>query len=152
MIYAYITGKNTGTKNIISWVTTSEVNSDRFDILRSTDGINFTVAGSISARGGATQTSYNFEDNNPPLGIAYYRLLQADKDGHTSLSKIISVNNRKSGIYVERYPNPVHDNLSVTVQGNTVGSLQVIIADMQGKAIVQQQWQKDQPMLKKMLG
>jgi hypothetical protein len=38
------------------------------------------------------------------------------------------------------------------VQGNKVGTLQVIIADMQGKTIVQQQWQKDQPMLNKMLG
>ena len=149
--YAYITGSTTGTKNIISWATTAEINSDRFVIMRSADGINFSVAGTVSSRGGSGQTAYSFEDMNPPLGITYYRLSQVDKDGRASLSKVIAVNNRKSGIYIEQYPNPVHDNLSVTVQGSMVGKLQVMVADMQGKTILLQQWQKDQPLLKKMI-
>ncbi|MEO5683194.1 MAG: T9SS type A sorting domain-containing protein [Chitinophagaceae bacterium] len=149
--YSYIKGSNAGSKNIISWATTAEVNSDRFEILRSSDGVNFSVAGTITSRGGATLTEYTFDDSNAPLGISYYRLAQIDKDGKTALSKIVSVNNRKTGIYIEKYPNPVHDNLTVTVQGNTNGSLQVIIADMQGKTLMQQQWQKDQSLLKKVV-
>ena len=149
--YAYISGKNADNKNIITWATTAEVNSDRFDIQRSTDGVNFTIISSVSSKGGAILTEYSFDDSNAPVGISYYRLSQVDKDGHTTISKIISINNKKAGIYIEKYPNPVHNNLTVTVQGNTNGSLQVAIADMQGKTIMQQQWQKDQSLLKKIV-
>lgn len=149
--YAYINGKNAGSKNVISWATTAEINSDRFDIMRSSDGINFTLAGSIHSKGGATVTTYTFDDTNAPFGISYYRLSQVDKDGHVSLSKIIAINNPKTGIYIEKYPNPVHDNLTIIIQGNTNGSSQLVIADMQGKTILQQQWQKDQQLLKKVV-
>ena len=149
--YAYINGKNAGNKNVITWATTAEVNSDRFDIQRSADGVNFTIISSVSSKGGAILTEYTFDDSNAPIGISYYRLSQVDKDGHTTISKIISINNKKAGIYIEKYPNPVHNNLTVTVQGNTNGSLQVAIADMQGKTIMLQQWQKDQSLLKKIV-
>ncbi|HTL07047.1 MAG TPA: T9SS type A sorting domain-containing protein [Chitinophagaceae bacterium] len=149
--YAYITGSNIGTANVINWSTSTEVNSDRFDIQRSTDGTNFTVIGSVSARGGTNATDYSFEDVNAPLGISYYRLLQVDKDGKSSLSKVVSVNNRRSGLVIEKYPNPVHDNLTVTLKGTITGKMQVLIADMQGKTMMQQQWQKDMPQLKKVI-
>ncbi|MEP6748358.1 MAG: T9SS type A sorting domain-containing protein, partial [Bacteroidota bacterium] len=147
--YAWFNGQSEGNKNVLEWATTSEVNSLRFDIDRSTDGIHFTVAGSVTAKGGASTTTYGFDDNNAVPGLTYYRLSQVDKDGKSSLSKTISVLNRKTGLYIEKYPNPVHDNLTVTIQGNTNGTMHVMIADMQGKAIIQLQWQKDQALLKK---
>jgi poly(3-hydroxybutyrate) depolymerase len=149
--YTYFNGQNNGKINVLSWATTSEVNSSRFDIMRSTDGLNFTNAGTITAKGGSVLTTYTFNDNNPPFGTTYYRLLQVDKDGKSSLSKTISVNNRKTGLYIEKYPNPAHDNLTVTVQGSTIGAMQVIIADMQGKAILQQKWQKNLSLLKQVI-
>jgi poly(3-hydroxybutyrate) depolymerase len=149
--YAYVNGKNTGNKNTISWATTNETNSDRFEIMRSADGINFSKLGTVQSKGGATLTEYTFDDSNAPAGTSYYRLSQVDKDGHVSLSKVVAVNNRKTSIYVEKYPNPVHDNLTVTIQGNTNGSLQAVVADMQGKTILQQGWQKDQPTLRKLV-
>ncbi|MEP7278828.1 MAG: T9SS type A sorting domain-containing protein [Bacteroidota bacterium] len=149
--YSYFSGVNAGNKNVLSWATTAEVNSERFDIQRSTDGIAFSVIGSVSSRGGAVLTSYTFDDTNAPGGLAYYRLSQVDKDGRTALSPTVSVNNRKAGLYVEKYPNPVHDNLMITVQGNMSGTLQVLILDMQGKTLWQQQWQKNLPQLKKII-
>ena len=147
--YAYIKGSSAGGKNTVSWATATEVNSDHFDIMRSSDGADFTRLGAVSAHGGATQVEYSFDDNNAPAGTSYYRLAQVDKDGHTTLSKIISINNRRAAIYVEHYPNPVHESLTVTVQGINNGSLHMVIADMQGKTILQQQWQKDQSLFKK---
>ena len=149
--YAYFQGQNSAGKNLLSWATTQEVNSERFDIMRSTDGINFTVIGSVASKGGSVLTTYGYEDKNAPAGQAYYRLSQVDKDGHSSLSQVVSLNNRKTGIYIEQYPNPVHDNLTVSVQGTLTGAVQVIVADMQGKAILQQHWQKDISALKKVI-
>jgi len=147
--YAYFNGQNAGNKNVLSWATTAEVNSDHFDIQRSTDGNSFNTIGTVNSKGGTALTTYSFDDNNAPAGAAYYRLSQVDKDGHSSLSQVISLNNRRTGIYIEKYPNPVHDNLTVSVQGTLNGAVQVIVADMQGKAIIQQRWQKDIPALKK---
>jgi dienelactone hydrolase len=142
--YSYFNGQNNGNINVLSWATTSEVNSSRFDIMRSTDGINFTIAGTVTSKGSAgSTTTYTFNDNNPPYGITYYRLSQVDKDGKSSLSKTISINNQKVGLYITKYPNPAHDNLTVNIQGTTIGAMHITIADMQGKIILQQQWQKE---------
>lgn len=149
--YAYITGKNAGNSNFVNWATSQEVNSDRFEIQRSSDGVNYSVIGTIASKGGATQTDYVFEDNNAPLGKSYYRLNQVDKDGKSALSQVVTAVNTKSGIFVEKYPNPAHDNLTISVQSSVNGKMQMLIADMQGKTIVQQQWQKDQPLLKKVV-
>ena len=149
--YAYFKGENAGSKNTLTWATTSEINSDRFDIQRSTDGTSFSNVGTVASKGGAILTEYSFDDNNAPFGISYYRLSQVDKDGKTTLSKTISVNNRKTGVYIEQYPNPVHDNLTVNVQSVVTGKIKMIVADMQGKTIIQQEWQKDQPSLKKIV-
>jgi hypothetical protein len=150
--YAYFNGQNAGNKNVLSWATASEVNSDHFDVQRSTDGNSFNTIGTVNSKGGAVLTTYSFDDNNAPAGVAYYRLSQVDKDGRSSLSQVISINSRRTGIYIEKYPNPVHDNLTINVQGSLNGAVQVIIADMQGKAIIAQRWQKDMPALKKIVG
>jgi predicted esterase len=150
--YSYFNGQNQGNKNVLNWATTTEINSARFDVLRSTDGINFSIVGSLTAKGNSSAIStYSFDDNNIPLGLTYYRLSQVDKDGQRSLSQTISVVNTKTGLFVEKYPNPVHDNLNVIVQGTINGTTMVVIADMQGKTILQQQWLKDQPMIKKVI-
>jgi len=147
--YAYFNGKNTGSSNVLTWATTSEINSDHFDIKRSADGTSFSKTGTVNSKGGSLLTEYIYEDVNTPLGISYYRLSQVDKDGHSGLSKTISVNNNGRGVYIEKYPNPVHNDLSITVQTNTNGSLQMVIADMQGKTVIQQQWQMNQSLLKR---
>lgn len=149
--YAYFNGQNAGNKNVLNWATTSEINSERFDIMRSTDGVNFTIAGTVASKGGSVLTTYTFDDNNPPIGLAYYRLSQVDKDGQASLSQTISVNNLTTRLYIEKYPNPAHDNLTVTVLGTINGSIQMIIADMQGRTVLQQQWQKNQPRFQKVI-
>lgn len=150
--YSYLNGRNTGSSNVISWATTSEINSERFDIQRSTDGVNFVVIGSVQSKGGSVETAYSFEDAKAPTGNSYYRLSQVDKDGHSALSQTIAItNSARIGLFVEKYPNPVHDNLTVTMQGTVNGPLKMIVADMQGKVLLQQNWQKDLSQLKKVI-
>ncbi|MFD1629887.1 T9SS type A sorting domain-containing protein [Pseudopedobacter beijingensis] len=76
----------------LSWITASEKNNLRFDILKSTDGITFNKIDEIAGHG-TTQTpqQYSTVDNNPAKEINYYQLRQVDTDGKTSLSKVIAV-------------------------------------------------------------
>lgn len=67
-------------KNEITWSTGSEINSDYFTVLYSTDGSNFTSIANIEAQGNS------FEVVNYSYSIikrGYYKLTQTDYDGTT---------------------------------------------------------------------
>lgn len=78
-------------KTLVKWETENEESVDHFEVQRSFDGINFTIAGSVAARNLASQQVYNFEDIISLQGIAYYRLRSVDIDGGFSYSKIVVV-------------------------------------------------------------
>jgi len=147
--YAYFRGESVGSSNQLSWATAQESNNDHYDVLRSADGTSFSTVGKVSATGAASGSKYGFTDVNAPQGKSYYRLQQVDKDGKSTLSDIISINNTGRGYAIATWPNPAKDNLSVTVNGNLYGNLQVAITDMQGRIVKQELWIKNLTSLKK---
>lgn len=114
-----------GTSNTISWNTLAETNSDYFTLERSCDGMSFTKIGTLDAAGNsATPKAYTFTDENPCYGITYYRLLQADIDGHVFSSEIISVAcNSENGISV--YPNPAKEWVNIHNSGTPITDVQI---------------------------
>jgi hypothetical protein len=79
-------------KNILQWVSENEINSDYFNVERSSNGQNFQVIGRVSASGNSTNTvKYTFTDATPLTGINYYRLTMVDKDNAREFSKIVAV-------------------------------------------------------------
>lgn len=102
----------------LSWVTTEETNSDRFEVQRSTDGKTWNSIGSVKAEGESkVRKTYNFTDHQPQVGVGanLYRLKMMDLDGSFAFSSIRSVgldNKLESSVY----PNPATTviNLKVT--------------------------------------
>ncbi len=95
---------------LLSWKTIQEIESDKFQILRSTDARNFETIGTIKAAGNTNDArNYNFTDNEPQDGISYYRLKTIDTDGSFEVSKIVSVRFEKDQPTI-RVVNPVDDN------------------------------------------
>lgn len=83
----------TGCRANLSWKTTAEKNVTSFEIEHSTDGYQYTTAGTVPAKknaGGATY-AYSYEQGS---GIAYYRLKIIEKSGDASHSKIISIDTK----------------------------------------------------------
>jgi predicted esterase len=145
---SYFKGKNAASKNILNWATTDEADNDRFEIERSEDGVNFYIIGSIAGKGnGAGVTEYSFEDANALKGVNYYRLRQVDKNGKSTLSAVITVTVSNKLVLVEHYPNPVHDLLTLRVEGNVFGNIRVLITDIQGRAVSQKTIRKDGALL-----
>lgn len=98
--------ENTSVK--LSWSTTEETNSERFDIERSKTGKQWEIIGSIAAQGESkVRNEYYFTDSNPSNGNNYYRLKMIDSDQTFSYSRInqLSVDNFKISVY----PNPATD-------------------------------------------
>lgn len=77
---------------LLHWATASEMNSNKFDVERSADGNNFSLLKTVDGAGNSTQIrNYETTDNEPLLGVSYYRLKQIDFNGSYRYSKIVSV-------------------------------------------------------------
>ena len=108
----------------LTWRTTSEVNVSHFVVEKSIDGINYRDAGVVFAYGSATEKAdYKLSDNiaNDQAKIIYYRLRSVDIDGKGQLSetRIIRISKQADNdITIVAYPNPVNNELRITVPAN----------------------------------
>lgn len=140
-------GSFSGTKfsgrNELKWNTVSETNNKGFYIERSFDGIDFKSIGFISSKannGNATSSlNYEFNDFTPSTGTNYYRLKQTDKDGKFTYSSVVTLKgNKLVGATISAiYPNPVKDNLTITIGSATAEKASLVITDLSGKIVRQ---------------
>jgi hypothetical protein len=64
-----VSGETEGSTALLDWQTSSETNSDRFDIERSQDGKKWMNIGNVTASGDKKSSSlYSFPDKNPMDG------------------------------------------------------------------------------------
>ncbi len=109
----------------VKWTSTIELNSDHFDIERSTDGINFKTVGTVKGQGNSSvRHDYTFNDD-VSLSILnkndlYYRLKQVDLDGKSAYTKVLVVRvyRTKSLQSLSVTPNPAINDIKVNVQVN----------------------------------
>lgn len=129
-----------GAKTKINWFTSSEQNNDRFEIERSSDGINYVKLATAKSKGNSTAGhQYITYDNNPLRGTNYYRLLQYNLDGSSTLYGVKTVSFNVAGVpTVKAYPNPSTRNLGILL-GNYEGKkVMVSMADISGRIIFTQ--------------
>lgn len=131
--YASFNAVGTGKSVNVMWSTASEMNSDYFEVEKSTDGTHFQNIGKIDAAGFSTVLhSYLHIDNFPKPGNNYYRLKQVDVDGEFEYSEVKVVNFKKSVMSV--FPNPVTDRLiSITIDNAGAENVQARLLDVNGK-------------------
>ncbi|MBX9852994.1 MAG: T9SS type A sorting domain-containing protein [Cytophagaceae bacterium] len=81
--------RSSGSDVLVSWSTSSEKDNAYFEILRSTDGVNFTSVGRVEGAGNsAILLNYSFTDYGLAPGTYYYMLSQVDFDGEQTISEI----------------------------------------------------------------
>jgi hypothetical protein len=122
---------------VLDWTTINEKDAVYFEVQRSTDGINFTSIGTVTATGKDKPfESYEFVDSSPELGNNYYRLKQVDRTRKVHNSKVIQIN-VVSKVSFTAYPNPIKGGelLKVNVLGLNSESADVSIINMQGQSV-----------------
>ena len=123
----------------LSWTTTLEINSQRFEIERSKNGVDFEKLGTVNAaRNSSTTNNYAFSDLHPLTGLNYYRLKQIDVDGKFTYSEIRLLNYDDAKKQLIVYPNPVSDKIYMVGNVNVDAPVLIIIYDIQGKKIKEQ--------------
>ncbi|MEO6252405.1 MAG: endonuclease [Ferruginibacter sp.] len=122
---------------LLKWYATFEANFKKYEIERSTNGSGFYKIGEVEGRNLA---DYSFTDNNlPNANTVYYRLKMIDIDGQFSNSKtvVIKISNNFSNALV--YPNPTKEKLTVKLQQPLTANSRLIITDLSGRIVWQQQ-------------
>jgi len=98
----------------LTWQTSSEVNSDHFEVEYSKDGGTWQILGNVAAAGNSSiSKSYSYNHATPANGANYYRLRKVDIGGAYVYTETRVVNfSSSTGIKV--MPNPVVAKLYVT--------------------------------------
>ncbi len=92
----------------LEWETSSEINNDYFTLEKSTDGEDWIEFATIKGAGNSsTYKKYDSKDNNPFIGVSYYRLKQTDFNGEFEYSQLVSI--RNTDLQINIYPNPIKD-------------------------------------------
>ncbi|MHA4738903.1 T9SS type A sorting domain-containing protein [Dyadobacter sp. MSC1_007] len=120
---------------MLKWSTTSETNSNRFDIERSGDGKQWKRIGEVLSMGeSAVNRDYFFQDNQPISGRNLYRLKMIDRDGTYAYSRIRSL---EFGPEVSAaFPNPTYDRIYFAKE--VTDHLQSVrITDATGKVVLE---------------
>ncbi|MFL5788055.1 MAG: PQQ-dependent sugar dehydrogenase [Flavisolibacter sp.] len=124
------------------WKTTNERNTDFFDVERSTDGRNFNYIGKVGALGNTNnENDYSYVDYdacNQVTSTVYYRLKMVDKNGTYTYSKVIQLECEPTGLSLDVYPNPVHQELNVKVSLVNADNVLIQVTDMQGRIVYSQ--------------
>lgn len=123
--------------NTVSWKTTSEKNTNRFEIYKSLDGVNYQIAGVVEAVGNSTSVqSYEFADVMTETGVAaFYKLKVVDNDGSSALSHALYIAAKGQSVtgINNMYPNPCNDILNVNLKAVSEGDITVEVVDAFGK-------------------
>ena len=122
----------------ITWTTASEINNDYFIVEKSKDGVDWVEVIKVSGAGHSVSIIDYFEiDNDPLIGLSYYRLTQVDFDGKQETFNIIPVENAKKGEGIMNiYPNPVNKGECISLSFESLhlyfDEILVVLRDIRG--------------------
>lgn len=97
----------------LNWTTANEVNTSHFVIERSADGKTFETLGTLASKNIAGENRYQFIDEKPLAGFAYYRIKQVDQNAAFKYSTVQAINNAGQSTFAV-YPNPAQNVVYVS--------------------------------------
>ncbi|MDR6804314.1 hypothetical protein J2Y45_001583 [Dyadobacter sp. BE34] len=114
VILASFTAAREGNIVCLRWTTTSEINSDRFEIERSLDAKVWTKIGDVDCKkADEAMANYTFNDPASLSGKVYYRLKMIDNDGTFAYSRIGVVSFENGDVVA--FPNPFDTERPLTL-------------------------------------
>lgn len=141
--YLTFSGYKDGSRNQLKWTTATEINNRGFEVLRSSDGVQFSSIGFVNslALGGNSNVkiNYTFTDNAPTSDKLYYRLRQEDLDGQQKLSNIVFIRGGKpTGLLIDAIcPNPAKNSVNVIIATDKKQTVTLFVTDMAGRNMIQ---------------
>jgi hypothetical protein len=129
---AFIARETTAGTVQLLWNVADEVHVNGYEVETSTDGINFTTAGFVTATG---KDNYSFPYNEAIKGTRFFRVRNIDIDNRYKYTGIIRIQNKNTSTQIKVYPVPAADLLflehpkqakEVTIQVININGIQVL--------------------------
>ncbi|UEG49990.1 T9SS type A sorting domain-containing protein [Ferruginibacter lapsinanis] len=122
---------------ILNWTTQHELNTNKFEIERSFDGVDFDKLAELPAKAsGGTATNYQYTDAYVYGGtIVYYRLKAIDNDGIFKYSSVVTLKMNGALSQTIVYPTSFSDFLSVYANIVKRGKITIYLSDAVGKKV-----------------
>jgi Secretion system C-terminal sorting domain len=114
----------------LQWRTDNEINSDRFEVEKSINGLHYTKIATVRSVSNSGANNYTFLDVTQLTTIQYYRLKMIDKDGSYTYSRVVPVLSKQSNNLIV-FPNPVKDVVTIVSPANQTA----LISDAKGQVV-----------------
>ena len=128
---------------LLNWKTENEINTSHFVVERSIDGSRYIAIGNVPSQGGRTNTGLSFNyssiDNdaiNQSTQKLYYRLKMVDIDGTYKYSNIVTITLPFITGRLTVSPNPVLNEVKVTLASPKEGRAQWKLMDNTGRVLI----------------
>jgi hypothetical protein len=110
----------------VKWETAIETQNDYFTVYRSRDANTWDSVTRVSGKGNSTDLSYyEVFDNNPYVGLSYYRLKNTDFDGTEYFSPIVHVTMDEKNSLINLFPNPAVSTVVVTSTVDPITAIRI---------------------------
>ncbi|WP_276480002.1 hypothetical protein [Paraflavitalea pollutisoli] len=131
------TGRQEGTGTLLNWAITDNSTPREFEILRSTNGTNYTSIGTV--QGEERKLNYNFTDTKLPNGTVYYRLRMVDINGSAELSRIVTIMNGSKGVVItSMMPTLVTSRSRLQITSSDNNNIELVVTDLYGRSVHRQ--------------
>jgi Secretion system C-terminal sorting domain/Galactose oxidase, central domain len=126
-------------ENVLTWQTVNEINTARFVVERSTNGVDFTNIGYAAAAGNGNNRN-SFVDADPPAQAqtqVLYRIEAEDQQGAVNYSNVVHLTGSTGSAFIV-FPNPA--TTGVTLEMGDAGLLNTParLFDVNGRLVGQQ--------------
>ncbi|RYE16877.1 MAG: T9SS type A sorting domain-containing protein [Sphingobacteriales bacterium] len=120
----------------LDWRTINENNSDRFEVERSANGVDYVKIRTVKAQGNSVQSvDYRATDRYPYAGVNYYRLRQYDSNGTQTIYGPNSINFKYITQAVSVTKNNNDGSIDILIQGEVPQQLAVRLSNLSGQVI-----------------
>ena len=130
-----LTALKSGSSAVLKWnITELTATVSRFEILRSSDGRNFSAIGNATVQ--ENELIYFFKDNSLMPGVNYYRIKMFENNGHFKYSVIVAVVNKETGMLLTSLlPTIVNSHAALFISSASKTSIQLNVTDVQGRIV-----------------
>ena len=136
-----------GTAIQLTWSTDREINSSRFEIERSFNGVDWQNIASANAAGNSSNNNnYSYNDKNLSGPVVYYRIRQVDIDGRSVYSSIKTIRSNEAISPLKIYA--AEKNVVIDLNQAVKNKLVVTVINTNGQVLNRQTFANPQYKIK----
>ncbi|MBK9531288.1 MAG: autotransporter-associated beta strand repeat-containing protein [Chitinophagaceae bacterium] len=132
----YFNGSKGNNVNNLYWQAECTSSFAKFDLERSTDGVNFTSITVVTATQARCALPFSYNDYTAPAGNVYYRIRIIDADGKVTYSAIVKLGSPVKAIELAGFmPNPVSDIAQLKINTTKPDVVNLVVIALDGKIL-----------------